>query len=139
MWLALLFSARYRLCAAQLGSPRREFDERCHHVPHHPVLIADAAQARRQLNLYPMARGKIDGVVPVKSEPYAFVGDVVPGETLMEQRARRVQEGFVLASHDDPAQGAGLIPPRRGPVGFDDQAPARIEPQCETVPSEAVH
>ena len=113
----------------------------------HPVLagnqrlaeIADATQAGRQLNLHTMGRRKIDGVIGVKSQPYAFVGDVVAGETLVEQLARRTKEGLVLSSHDDPTQGAGLIPPHRRPVGFDDEAPLGIEPQCETVTSESVH
>ena len=96
-------------------------------------------QARWQLDLDAMGRGKVGRVVGMKSEPYPLVGDVVAGEPFLEQLTRRIDQRRIQTSHDDPPQWPGLFSPKGGSVRFDDQAAVGIEPEGKAVAPETVH
>jgi hypothetical protein len=144
LWFVRQLRVRHR---RQRTGSCRKFDERGHHLAHDSVVsgnqglaeIADPAQTRRQLDLDTMGRRKVDRVVGMEAEPYPFVGDVVGGETPLEQFSCSVDQLRIQPSHDDPPQWSRLLAPYGGSVRFDGQASLGIEPECKALAPEPVH
>ena len=95
--------ASWRACVlAQLAGPGRQFAERGDHLGDHAVAtrdevlteLADAAQARRQPDLYPVRRGEVDRVLGMEPEPYLLAPDTIAREAFGEEgRASRAIRG----------------------------------------------